>query len=109
MAAMVMPTTTTTNVLWTQLADGDVSIAAVNAVVGNLLGAIVAPLMASLLIGSDDTKKNDIGATMWKMCKEIIIPFTIGIVLQLILHWISERALQVVIPIAKLCLQLIMV
>ena len=52
MAAMCMPTTTNTSVLFVQQARGDVSLATINAAVGNLAGAVVAPLLATMLINS---------------------------------------------------------
>lgn len=51
MAAMCMPTTTNTGVMFVQQARGDASVAAINAAVGNLLGAFVAPLTASATLG----------------------------------------------------------
>jgi sodium/bile acid cotransporter 7 len=108
MAAMVMPTTTNTNILWTQMADGDVSIAAVNAVFGNIIGAFIAPMMASALIGSDTTDTN-IAHTMWSMTQQIILPFFIGIALQLLGRQISERTVVRLLPWAKHALELILV
>jgi len=107
MAAMLMPTTTTTNVLWTQLAGGEVSIAAVNAVVGNLLGAFVAPLLATVLVGGDSQKQN-VGQQMLKMSYQIIAPFIGGLLLQLIVRRASAPSYQKLVPVAKHGLELIM-
>lgn len=107
MAAMLMPTTTTTNVLWTQLAGGEVSIAAVNAVVGNLLGAFIAPLLASVLVGGE-AQKQDVGKKMLNMTYQIIVPFIGGLLLQLIVRRASMRIYQKLVPVGKHTLELIM-
>lgn len=107
MAAMLMPTTTTTNILWTQMAEGDATISAVNAVVGNMLGAFVAPLLATVLL-SADAEDQHFGKTMWKMTWEIILPMVGGMLLQFIWQKVSPDSYPKAVPILKRCLELTM-
>ena len=63
MAAMCIPTTTSTCVLFTKLAGGDDALAAFNAAAGNVAGVVWSPLMASWLMGSENSHSIDKAAT----------------------------------------------
>ena len=80
MATMCLPTTTNTNVMFTQQAHGDVSTSAINAALGNLLGAFVTPVTVSFFIGTD--LRIDAERTLVKVAVEIIAPFLGGLILQ---------------------------
>jgi predicted Na+-dependent transporter len=90
MAALVMPTTTNTNVLFTQQAGGDVPIAVVNAAVGNILGAVVSPLMAMAFLGGQQAHQ-DLGSILFKLSQEILLPLLIGLVVQISARWCYSR------------------
>jgi len=87
MACMCMPTTTNTCILFTQEAHGDSLLAATNAAVGNLLGTIVAPLMAHLLLGNAG-KHDDTAAALLKSVLSLVVPLVVGMGLQ----WLGQRA-----------------
>eukprot|EP00658_Telonema_sp_P-2_P038212 TRINITY_DN27453_c0_g1_i1.p1 TRINITY_DN27453_c0_g1~~TRINITY_DN27453_c0_g1_i1.p1 ORF type:complete len:375 (+),score=53.46 TRINITY_DN27453_c0_g1_i1:72-1196(+) len=84
LAAMAMPTTTTTCILFTRQANGDDSVTAANAVIGNLVGAVTAPLLLSRLLGGDaahwdlQTAATDVGL-------KLLLPLLAGLALQILL------------------------
>eukprot|EP00935_MAST-01C_sp_MAST-1C-sp1_P000966 g966.t1 len=91
MAAMTMSTTTNTSVLFTQQAWGDVAVAVVNAAVGNLLGAVISPIMSMALIGGQQAHQ-DVRAVLLKLCEEITFPLVAGLTVQTIAKFLVRRA-----------------
>jgi len=85
MATMCLPTTTNTNVMFTQQAGGEVSATAINAALGNLLGAFATPVTVSLTIGSGIVSQ-DIGGVFLKIFEEIVAPLLGGLAIQLSLR-----------------------
>jgi len=55
MVALCMPTTTSTSLLFTQIAGGDASFAALHCCAGQLLGILIAPFLASALLESKNS------------------------------------------------------
>ena len=55
LVALAMPTTTSTSLLFTLEAGGDVSFAALHCCVGQILGVLVAPLLSSCLLQSESS------------------------------------------------------
>ena len=82
MAAMCMPTTTSTSLVFCQQARGDLSIAIVNMVGGSILGSLVSPLMAALLLGSSGAPDVDAASSTLKLCGEVLLPFFGGVIIQ---------------------------
>jgi sodium/bile acid cotransporter 7 len=82
MTALCLPTTTTTCVLWVQKSKADDSLAAVNAVLGNLLGSGVSPLVASMFLGGETSGSSDLAATLWKLSYRIVAPTLVGLAAQ---------------------------
>ena len=78
MAALCMPTTTNTGVMFTQQADGDVSVAAINAALGNVLGAFVAPLVASAALGGA-VAQQPYGPLLLDLVEQIVAPLLAGV------------------------------
>ena len=87
MAALCMPTTTNTSVLFVQQAKGDVAVATLNAAVGNLVGALFSPVLAACLINSvvsgSSRVSSDAATTAVKLSKEIVAPLLCGLAVQL--------------------------
>ncbi|KAJ8606101.1 hypothetical protein CTAYLR_010564 [Chrysophaeum taylorii] len=82
MATACLPTTTNTNVIFTEQASGDVSVAAINAAVGNLMGALVAPLTAAATVGGSSAAGP---SALFGLAVKIIAPFVCGIATQLLI------------------------
>ena len=81
MATCCMPTTTNTGVMFTQQCEGSVSVAVVNAAVGNFLGAFVSPLLASAFIGGGVVSQN-YSAVFLSIFLTIILPLVAGLATQ---------------------------
>jgi len=81
MATMCLPTTTNTGVMFTQQAGGDVSASVINAAVGNFIGALVAPLVASLTLNGE-VAQQDTGSVVRSLVEQIILPLVCGVVVQ---------------------------
>jgi len=96
-------------VLWTQLADGEVAIAAVNAVIGNVVGAVLTPITASLLIGADAGTKPTVQSMVVKPFELVIGPMALGVLLQLSIRSVSTSAFERLVPLAKHGLEIVMI
>jgi predicted Na+-dependent transporter len=81
MACTCLPTTTNTGVMFTIQAKGDVALASVNAVLGNVAGTFSAPIMAALTIGGP-VAKQDLKAVVFGLFKIIIAPLAVGLLAQ---------------------------
>lgn len=88
MTALCMPTTASTSLIFTQEAEGDASLAALNMAGAQLLGTLVSPAMAdSLLIRSRNSSSSpslDLGAKYVKLSWEVVAPLIGGVCLQLL-------------------------
>jgi len=82
MATMCLPTTTNTNVMFTQQAGGDVSATAINAALGNFLGAIVTPATTSLTLSRTTRAETNLARTFATVSEEIVAPLVGGLALQ---------------------------
>lgn len=83
MCAMCLPVPTNTCVMFTSQARGDVSVAAINAAVGNLLGAFATPVAASLAVASGAQKASDLPGTFLSVLYKIALPLFGGLGFQL--------------------------
>lgn len=90
MAAAAMPVTAATSLVFVVQARGDAAVAAFNMAVGQLSGAMIAPLSVSLLVGLGGSGHHvDLVAALWKMAQRIVLPLTGGICVQLLLRWLQ--------------------
>eukprot|EP00927_Polykrikos_kofoidii_P078236 TRINITY_DN75089_c0_g1_i1.p1 TRINITY_DN75089_c0_g1~~TRINITY_DN75089_c0_g1_i1.p1 ORF type:complete len:404 (+),score=55.47 TRINITY_DN75089_c0_g1_i1:71-1282(+) len=108
MAALCLPTTTTTCVLFVQKSRGDESLAAVNAVLGNLLGAGVSPVLASMFIGGEIVAAQNTSETLLQLSYQIVVPMVVGLVAQVATKRFDPELLPRGIGIAKSLLDLIL-
>ncbi|MEW5297069.1 MAG: hypothetical protein WDW38_007175 [Sanguina aurantia] len=74
--AMAMPTTISSNVVFTRLAGGNEAVAVVNAVVGNLVGIFVSPAWLYLYLGQGG--KAPYGIVIRGMALTVIAPLAAG-------------------------------
>jgi len=86
--SLCMPMPSTTGVIFTELAGGDVSVAVINAALGNILGPVVAPVTIGLLI-ADESFQNSLGNKAITLACRIIIPLVGGIISR---HLVSQRS-----------------
>lgn len=109
MAAMCMPTTVSTCVLFTRQAQGDEAVAAFNAAGGNLLGPLFAPFMAAHLLGSVVPPQDPV-ATLAEVAYKILVPLALAVLLQLSLRrWCRTAVINGVVSVAKRMMDLLMV
>lgn len=79
----VLPSTVSSSVAMTSLARGNVAAAVLNATLSTLLGVALTPLLASLVFGSSaDGSAMDLGHTMLKVARMLLLPFVLGQVLR---------------------------
>eukprot|EP00754_Rhynchopus_humris_P015360 Rhum_TRINITY_DN14437_c12_g1::Rhum_TRINITY_DN14437_c12_g1_i1::g.89713::m.89713/K14347/SLC10A7, P7; solute carrier family 10 (sodium/bile acid cotransporter), member 7 len=76
MAAMCMPTTGFTCVMFARQAGGDESVAVFNAAIGNLLGPVVVPFTAQLAMGQKP--EGNLGAQAVKLMGQLVAPLAVG-------------------------------
>lgn len=74
----VLPSTVSSSVAMTALARGRVAAAVLNATLSTLLGVFLTPLLVSLVIGGQGSEAMDVGATMLKIAKMLLLPFALG-------------------------------
>ncbi len=74
----VLPSTVSSSVAMTALARGHVAAAVLNATLSTLLGVFLTPLLVSLVIGQGGGAGMDVGDTMLKVAKMLLLPFVIG-------------------------------
>jgi sodium/bile acid cotransporter 7 len=97
MAALCMPTTASTSLVFTQQADGDASFAALNMAGAQLIGAVVSPAVAGLLLGTNHTAPPNLAASYAKLSWEVVAPLVGGVLFQVgaapwLLHGCASRA-----------------
>jgi sodium/bile acid cotransporter 7 len=79
----VLPSTVSSSVAMTALAKGNVAAAVLNATLSTLLGVVLTPVLASLVFGSGaDGSAMDLGSTMLKVARMLLLPFVLGQVLR---------------------------
>lgn len=88
----VLPSTVSSSVTMTGLARGNVAAAILNATLSTLLGVFLTPLLASLVFGhaggtSSMGQGMDLGETMLKVARMLLLPFVLGQVLR---PWLGE-------------------
>lgn len=75
----VLPSTVSSSVAMTAMARGNVAAAVLNASLSTLLGVVLTPLLASLVFsGAADGQAMDVGDTMLKVAKMLLLPFVLG-------------------------------
>lgn len=75
----VLPSTVSSSVAMTAMARGNVAAAVLNATLSTLLGVVLTPLLASLVFsGAADGQAMDVGDTMLKVAKMLLLPFVLG-------------------------------
>ncbi|HEX5312839.1 bile acid:sodium symporter family protein [Aquabacterium sp.] len=74
----VLPSTVSSSVAMTALARGRVAAAVLNATLSTLLGVFLTPLLVSLVIGGQGSESLDVGQTMLKIAKMLLLPFALG-------------------------------
>lgn len=84
MCAMCLPVPTNTCVMFTSQAQGDSSVAAINAALGNLIGAFATPVAASLAVASGAERASDLPSTFLNVTYKIVTPLFGGLAFQLI-------------------------
>ena len=83
LAMAVLPTTINMCVALTRSAGGNEALAIFNAVIGNLLGVFVTPLLLLALLGSSGTIS--VADTMMKLAKKVVLPLIAGQLLRPVL------------------------
>jgi len=73
----VLPSTVSSSVAMTALARGHVAAAVLNATLSTLLGVFLTPLLVSLVM-SGTGQHFDVGDTMFKVARMLLLPFVIG-------------------------------
>ena len=74
----VLPSTVSSSVAMTSVARGNVAAAVLNATLSTLLGVFLTPLLASLLFSGSGGHAMDLGPTMLKVARMLLLPFVIG-------------------------------
>ncbi|MBO0812395.1 MAG: bile acid:sodium symporter [Microlunatus sp.] len=83
----VLPSTVQSSIAFTSIARGNVGLAISTASVSNVLGVVITPLLAALLLGSE--VKITFGSVI-KIVLELLVPFLIGQLLhRRIGHWLA--------------------
>lgn len=86
MVTACLPAPTNTHVMFTMQCGGDESVAAINAALGNIMGAVVAPLTTALALGGGASRSmGRLGYTFLVVLKRILAPLICGILLQVTL------------------------
>lgn len=81
----VLPSTVSSSVAMTALAKGNVAAAVLNATLSTLLGVVLTPLLASLLLHTGPQgQASDLVDTMLKVARMLLLPFALG---QLLRPW----------------------
>jgi sodium/bile acid cotransporter 7 len=85
----VLPSTVSSSVTMTGMARGNVAAAILNATLSTLLGVFLTPLLASLVFGNSGGPGHgmDLGDTMLKVARMLLLPFVLGQVLR---PWLGE-------------------
>lgn len=83
----VLPSTVSSSVTMTGLARGNVAAAILNATLSTLLGVFLTPLLASLVFGGQSGQGMDLGDTMLKVARMLLLPFVLG---QLLRPWLGN-------------------
>lgn len=86
MVTACLPAPTNTHVMFTMQCGGDESVAAINAALGNIMGAVVSPLTTALTLGGGaSSSMAHLGYTFLVVLKRILAPLICGILLQVTL------------------------
>ena len=78
MAALCMPTTTSTSLVFVQQAGGDASVAVLNMAAAQILGALISPVVAQILLGGRDGAAQDVPAVVRDLGALILLPLALG-------------------------------
>eukprot|EP00659_Diplonema_papillatum_P022657 gene22657-34681_t len=85
MAALCMPTTAFTCVMFTKQVGGDDSVAVVNAAIGNLIGPVVSPMVAKYFMGSGPDSGGMFSPKVLSLVYQLVLPLILGVASQLYL------------------------
>jgi solute carrier family 10 (sodium/bile acid cotransporter), member 7 len=72
----ILPSTVQSSIAFTSIAGGNVSAALCSATLSNIIGVVLTPILASMLIMSSGTKLSS--STMQAIAIQILIPFALG-------------------------------
>ncbi|KAJ1553918.1 hypothetical protein HK096_005814 [Nowakowskiella sp. JEL0078] len=78
------PTTISSNVLMTKNSYGSESVALTNAVIGNILGVFISPLLIFLFLGSSGSRQFDLSGVFVSLTLTVLVPLIVGQIFQYI-------------------------
>ena len=87
----VLPTTITSAIIYTSLADGNTGVALFNTTVANVAGVILTPLWMTVLVQSDASQMGDLATVFLKLTLLILLPFIAG---QIVHYYYKETAIR---------------
>jgi solute carrier family 10 (sodium/bile acid cotransporter), member 7 len=105
------PTTISSNVLMTKQAHGDEAGALTNAVLGNILGVFISPILIFTYVGNSLSKASlNYGETFLTLAETVILPLIVGQLIQVFApKFVEALSRKVSLPIVNSCLLLILV
>eukprot|EP01064_Diplonema_japonicum_P011041 TRINITY_DN1830_c0_g2_i1.p1 TRINITY_DN1830_c0_g2~~TRINITY_DN1830_c0_g2_i1.p1 ORF type:complete len:364 (+),score=71.21 TRINITY_DN1830_c0_g2_i1:30-1121(+) len=107
MAALCMPTTAFTCVMFTRQAGGDESVAVCNAALGNLLGPLVSPVVAHLFLGGHSSMS--ILKEAFKLGWQLVLPLIAGLAIQFAVIQHNAELIPVMVKWARFVFDIILV
>ena len=87
----VLPTTITSAIVYTSLADGNTGVALFNTTVANFAAVLITPLWMMVLVQSDVGQMGDFAGVFLKLTRLILLPFLVG---QVIHYYFKETAIR---------------
>jgi sodium/bile acid cotransporter 7 len=95
MVACAMPTTVSTNVVFTKAANGNEACALINAVIGNIIGIFISPALLQLMVGRSSGSSGAYVGVILQLAYTVIIPLIVGQVIQKFLpklvKWLQSK------------------
>ncbi len=87
----VLPTTITSAIVYTSLADGNTGVALFNTTVANFAAVLITPLWMMVLVQSDVGQMGDFATVFLKLTRLILLPFLVG---QVVHYYFKETAIR---------------
>ncbi len=87
----VLPTTITSAIVYTSLADGNTGVALFNTTVANFAAVVITPLWMMVLAESDVGQMGDFATVFLKLTRLILLPFLVG---QVVHYFFKEVAIR---------------
>lgn len=92
--ACAMPTTVSTNVVFTNQAGGNEACALINAVIGNIIGIFITPALLTLMVGRSSSSGAYVGVIL-QLCYTVVAPLLVGQILQKVfppcVKWLQSK------------------